>query len=281
MDIDQALRMGVQRLHQCGVDEPRRDVEILLEELLGVGRAEIYLKRRSALSPEQRQRFMDWLAQRVNRVPVQYIINKAWFMDLELYVDENVLIPRPDTEILVESIIKAAEDMPRPLRALDIGTGSGAIAISLALHIDQCIVWATDISPCALDVARKNVERYGVQQCVKLLQGDLLEPVKGMSFHIIASNPPYIPSGDIEELQPEVRCFEPRNALDGGIDGLDFYRRISAGLIDVLEPDGLLALEIGYDQAHEVSAMLERAGMKGICVLKDLSGFDRVVLARR
>ncbi|MBZ4665126.1 peptide chain release factor N(5)-glutamine methyltransferase [Mahella sp.] len=277
MDVARALEWGGHMLRESGIDTAARDVEILLQELLGMNRSALYLDRNRALLPEQEMVFQQWIEQRCARMPLQYILRKAWFMDMELYVDERVLIPRPETELLVEAVVQEAKGMPEPPQILDIGTGSGAIAIALARYMSGCRVWAVDISLDALAVARINVEKYGLQQRVALLEGDLFEPVKGMAFDIIVSNPPYIARNDLMELAPEVRS-EPELALNGGQDGLDFYRKLChAG--ELLKPHGFLALEIGYDQGRAVSDILRKCDFKDVRVLKDFAGMDRIVLA--
>lgn len=264
-------------LAQSGIDTARIDAELMLQELLHAKRSDLYLQPDLGLSPEQENILAEWIERRCARVPLQYILHKAWFMDMELYVDERVLIPRPETELLVETILEKSRDMPKPLAILDIGTGSGAIAIALAKYIDECRIWATDISDGALEVARRNAERCGMQHKITFLQGDLFEPVRGMKFDIIASNPPYIRESDIAKLQPEVR-MEPRLALSGGDDGLDYYWRLSqAG--DLLKDNGFLIFETGYDQAGAISEILRARGLDDIEVKKDLSGLDRMVLA--
>lgn len=277
MDVARALEWGERMLRESGIDTARRDVEILLQEILNVARSALYLDRNRVLLPEQKTMFEQWIKQRCARMPLQYVLHKAWFMDMELYVDERALIPRSETELLVEVVIKEAKRMPVPLQVLDIGTGSGAIAIALARHMSDCRVWAVDISPDALAVARINVDKYSLQQRVALLEGNLFEPVKGMAFDIIVSNPPYIVRDDLIELEPEVRS-EPELALNGGDDGLDFYRELChAG--ELLKPHGFLALEIGYDQGQAVSDILKGCGFKDIQVLKDFANMDRIVLA--
>jgi len=277
MDIGRALVWAERELAQSGIDTARTDAELMLQELLHAKRSDLYLRPDLELSPGQENILAEWVKRRRARMPLQYILHKAWFMDMELYVDERVLIPRPETELLVETVLEKSRDMPKPLAILDIGTGSGAIAIALAKYIDECRIWATDISDGALEVARRNAERYGMQHKITFLQGDLFEPVRGMKFNIIASNPPYIRESDIAELEPEVR-MEPRLALSGGYDGLDYYRRLSRA-VDLLKDNGFLIFEIGYDQAGAVSEVLRASGLDDIEVKKDLPGLDRMVLA--
>lgn len=277
MDVGRALVWAERELAQSGIDTARTDAELMLQELLHAKRSDLYLRPDIELLPGQENILAEWVKRRCARMPLQYILHKAWFMDMELYVDERVLIPRPETELLAETVLEKSRDMPKPLAILDIGTGSGAIAIALAKYIDECRIWATDISDGALEVARRNAERYGMQHKITFLQGDLFEPVRGMKFDIIASNPPYIRESDIAELEPEVR-MEPRLALSGGYDGLDYYRRLSQA-VDLLKDNGFLIFEIGYDQAGAVSEVLRASGLDDIEVKKDLAGLDRMVLA--
>ena len=207
-------------------------------------------------------------------------------MGLNFYVNEDVLIPRPDTEVLVEYVISYGKNLSiGPSTILDIGTGSGAIAVSLAKYIDKAKVTAVDIHAGALLVAKKNAATHGVAHRIELVQGDLFTPLMDFKvkpkFDIIVSNPPYIPRDDIGGLEAQVKDFEPLQALDGGRDGLDFYRRLAKDAPAFLKDDGLWAVEVGYNQAHQVAAILKEQGSyNSIDFIKDLSGYNRVVVAR-
>ena len=202
-------------------------------------------------------------------------------MDLDLIVTNDVLIPRPDTEILVDIAIKNLKLMSGELKIADIGTGSGAIGISILKYIKSAAVAAVDISDRAIEVAKSNAEKYSLTNRIEFYVGDLLEPLEGKKFNAILSNPPYIPSKMIDTLQPEVADFEPRIALDGGADGLDFYRRLIADAPYFLIEGGFLAVEIGYDQAEAVKKLADSSGrFTSTEVIKDLSQKDRVFIAK-
>ena len=215
--------------------------------------------------------------------PFQYIFNEKEFMGLNFYIEEGVLVPRPDTEILVEYILAYINEYyeDKMINLLDLGIGSGAISLSIASNCPHIKVFGIDIADIPIKVANINKERFNLTN-VEFLKGNLFEPLRDLnmeeSFQIIASNPPYIPRQDIDRLQDEVKSYEPRLALDGGIDGLDFYRIISAQAKEFLQNEGLLIYEIGYDQGCAVSEILKIEGYNNIKVLKDLSNLDRVVI---
>ena len=224
--------------------------------------------------------FWRMINERAAHKPVQYILNTCEFMGLEFYVDERVLIPRPDTEILAEAVISHTRHSAGLVNRLDIGTGSGALAVSAAVYSPESVVTAVDICPDALEVAVVNAEKHGVTDRVKFLCGDLFEPLKtgqeaGQKFDIIMSNPPYIRENEL--LPPSVARYEPRKALFGGKDGLDFYRRIIRDAKKYMNPGAMIFLEIGYDQRELVCQMLEDCGFTYINTLRDLSGKDRVI----
>ncbi len=279
------VRYGTQRLKKAGVMSPRLDCELILAYILGKDRQFLYMHPGYAVEPRDRGRFFKLLEERISGMPVQYITGCQEFMGLDFHVDKSVLIPRPDTEVLVEAVIGWLKDRREgyvPVAA-DIGTGSGAIAVSLAYYCPGIRVVAADISREALEVARMNAVRNGVKARIEFVEGDLLSPLEKLHMHrgidVIVSNPPYIPSGEMAYLQKEVRR-EPPAALDGGRDGLDFYRRLVSGASLFLREGGLLALEIGYNQAEDVCSMLrDEKCFAGIKVLKDLGRMDRVVLA--
>ena len=222
--------------------------------------------------------------------PVSYITGMKEFMGLEFAVNEAVLIPRPETELLVEEAVKELEAISREAeavpRVLDLCTGSGAIAVSIRHFVPQAEVTATDLSEEALKVARENAERLTAGG-IRFLQGDLFEAFSNLQapgselFNLIVSNPPYIPAKVIDGLMPDVKDFEPRLALDGGTDGLDIYRRLIPQAAEHLAPGGVLLLEIGFDQGETVPDLCRQAGLGNIAVLKDLAGLDRVVRAER
>lgn len=239
----------------------------------------MYVNPELELTQEQAENFNALVERRINREPTAYIVGHREFMDLDLIVNEDVLIPRPETEVLVETVIDHLNDITRVVRIADIGTGSGAIAISLAKSLPCSTVEAVDISEVAINIAKLNASRYNLLSRITFSLGDLLEPLNGRKFNAIVSNPPYIPSNVIETLQVEVRKYEPSTALDGGADGLDFYRRLVEESPKLLLEGGFLAVEIGFDQAEAVTN-LAREHFREVEVVKDLSQNDRVVVAR-
>ena len=276
------------QLRAAGITEADTDAWLLFSSCMGLNRTE-YLMRSDAVVPDDKaEEYLGKLKRRAGREPVQYIEETAPFMGFDFYVNENVLIPRMDTEILVSEAIKRARIMFSQrqhdvnFRILDMCTGSGCIAQStyLLLKNEGCTVEvdAVDISEKALEVARINASRLGAQ--VKLIRGNLFENVDN-KYSMILSNPPYIRTDVIADLEPEVREHEPMLALDGTADGLYFYREITDKAWEYLENNGILMYEIGYDQALEVSDMLRQRGYTDIAVIKDFAGLDRVVAAKR
>lgn len=261
-------------------DTPRLDVEILLQKALGgVDRLYIHLNLSEELEIEQEEIFLRLIEERLKGRPIAYIVNNREFMGLDFYVKEGVLIPRPDTEILVEEIIELCKDKD-DLDILDIGTGSGAITVSLAKYIEKSRLTSLDISEIALEIAKKNAKSNGVIDKINFIKSDLFQQIVGtnLKFDIIVSNPPYIRKRDIDELHTQVKDYEPYNALEGGIDGLDFYRNITEQSKNYLKPGGILAYEVGHDQAEEVVKIMQNNGYNKIYIKKDLQGIDRVVI---
>jgi len=268
--IDDAER----RLTAAGVETPRLDAEVLLAEVLGARRAEVV----AGLSPEptsaQLAQFESSVERRAAREPVAYITGSKGFRRIELAVDERVLIPRPETELLV-----AVMKVDRPCGILDVATGSGAVALALADELPDATITAADVSQDALDVARANSERLGMAARVSFLHSDLLAAIDGV-FDAISANLPYVTSEELATLQPEITRFEPALALDGGDDGLNLVRRLAEEAPARLKPGGLLALEIGDSQAAETEAILRAAGFAQTETHQDLTGRDRVVTGR-
>ncbi|HAG00497.1 peptide chain release factor N(5)-glutamine methyltransferase [Paenibacillus lactis] len=268
-------------LDGVGVLEPQRNAQLLLEHVLGLTGTAYYLALGDGFPEDRRSDFEDVINRKADGVPAQYIIGEQEFYGRSFGVTPAVLIPRPETELLVEAVLKYGNQLaPQPgerLTAVDIGTGSGAIAVTLALEAKGLRMLASDISPQALDVARRNASRLGAD--VEFRQGNLLEPFAGLAPDMIVSNPPYIPASDIEELQPEVRDHEPRTALDGGPDGLYPYRVMMDQLPLLATPPRLIAFELGMGQAQDVADMLRAAGhWDEIVTIPDLAGIDRHVL---
>lgn len=271
-----------------GVDSPRLSGELLLAYVLSLPRIRLYMEYERPLEPSELDKFRDLVKRAGNHEPIAYLTGIAHFFNLELAVDKRVLIPRPDTETLVENVlqfVRHATGFEAP-RVLDLCTGSGCIALAIARQLKAANVLATDISPDALDVARANAEKLKLADRVVFVQGDLFEAMKNVvdpqPYHLIVSNPPYIPSAQVAGLDANVRDFEPALALDGGADGLDFHRRILAEGAGRLLPGGRMFLEIAFDQgesAIEVARQVE--GLIEPRVLKDLAGNDRVLVVSK
>ena len=258
-----------------GLENARLQAELLLAAVLEIKRLDLYLQFERPLHTEEVDVYRDYVRQRVQRVPMQYILGATAFRELELTVTPAVLIPRPETEVLVDV---ALELLPTGGRALDLCCGSGAIALSLKRELAEVAVVATDISQAALAVARANGASCELE--IEWLSGDLFAAVEG-DFDLVVSNPPYVKSGDLDRLEPEVRDHEPRLALDGGADGLDCYRRIAHQASDHIRPSGYLLLEVGDCQSAEVEKLLAEVGRFAEVETKpDLNEVPRVVVAR-
>jgi release factor glutamine methyltransferase len=223
--------------------------------------------------------FNNLIEDRLNGRPIAYIVGNREFMGLDFYVQEGVLIPRPDTEALVEEIIELCKDK-KDLSLLDIGTGSGAITVSLAKYLNNADVKSFDISEIALEIGKKNAINNNVEDKIEFIKSDLFSAIKDtdIQFDVIVSNPPYIPKKDIETLHTQVKDYEPYNALEGGEDGLDFYRDITEQSVNYLKQNGILAYEVGHDQAQDVAEIMKNNGYTKIYTKKDLQGIDRVVI---
>ena len=283
--IKRALAEAASFLRLRGIAEPRREAEVMLAFLLEKGIAYLYAHGEKELSGEQRGKYAVMLQRRGEKVPLAYLTGEREFMGLPFRVREGVLIPRPETEHLVEAALKwSRESFPKVaggqrLHILDLGTGCGNIAVSLAYFLPEAAVLGVDGSMQALELARLNAQKIGVAPRVDFFYGDfgVFFARKKQRFHMVVANPPYIPRPQIPLLSPEVQK-EPRTALDGGEDGLDVYRAIFSRIRRYLFPRGLLALEVGEGQARAVLAMGRRAGFTGKAeILKDLAGHERVV----
>ncbi|ACD94753.1 peptide chain release factor N(5)-glutamine methyltransferase [Trichlorobacter lovleyi] len=259
-------------LTEKGVENARREAEWLLCEATGLDRMGLYLNFDKPLQDDELAAYRSMVARRGKREPLQHILGSQEFDGLEFIVTRDVLIPRFDTETLLEEAVRQA---PTARTVLDIGTGSGCIAISLFHRLPQAAITAVDLSPDALSIARRNAERNNAQ--IEFLLGSFFQPVSERRFDLIVSNPPYITSADLADLQPEVRDFEPRLALDGGTDGLDAYRVLAAEAPRYLEPNGWLLLEIGAGQDKDVATLLADAGFDAIVSVPDNAGIIRVV----
>lgn len=324
LTVRDLIRQGCAELFQVGIDRSREECEYILMDLCRCSRAWLYLDRGKTIDIAVQERFFEMIEKRKTRIPLAYLLGETDFWKETLFVDKRCLIPRPETEILVEAVIREMRLIKKNRRAgfhlpddsgngrifpeeeeafsfLDIGTGSGVIAIALLREFPNARGILLDISDGALEVAQRNVEKYGLQDRVKLVHGDIFNflgtwdlglgtrsenLVRGASpegrvsvFDLIVSNPPYLNQKDFENLQPEIE-FEPRQALDGGLDGLDFYRKIIAGAKTCLTEEGFLALEVGQGQAETVSKWLQNEGYDKIHVFRDYLGIERVVTAK-
>lgn len=273
MTYKEAYEFGISELEEVSIEDAKIDSRFLLEEVCDTNRNDLYVHPDRILSEDERQKYLSWIKIRKNHVPLQHILGKQEFMGLEFKVNEHVLIPRQDTELLVEEALKYIHG---GMRILDICTGSGCILISLLHYTNDCQGIGVDISEDALEVANENAKR--LNSTATFIESDLFDKVEG-KFDIIVSNPPYIRSNVVDTLMPEVLEHEPRLALDGREDGLYFYRKIIKEAKTYAHAETYLLFEIGYDQGEAVSKLLEEEGYIEIQVLKDYAGLDRVVSA--
>ena len=275
MTYREAIETGTRILQKENIADAKIDAWYLLQMACKIDRNFYYLHEEDELTAEQQSEYESTVHKRAEHVPLQYIIGEQEFMGLKFKVSSNVLIPRQDTETLVEEALRVVEP---GMRVLDLCTGSGCIIISLAKNVADISCTGSDISKQALLVAKENAKANEVE--VEWERSDLFENISG-TFDLIVSNPPYIPTGEIPGLMPEVRDFEPVDALDGKEDGLYFYRIITEKSPEYLTSDGYLYFEIGYDQGEAVSAMMRQCGYTQVEVIKDLAGNDRVVKGRK
>jgi release factor glutamine methyltransferase len=275
--VGAALAAAVRRLAAAGVPEPRADAEVLLAHVLGTTRTGLVVASREPLESDTAAAFERLMARRLAREPVHHLVGVREFWSLPFRVDRRVLVPRPETELVVETALRVA---PHARRVLDVGTGSGAIAAVLARELGSAMVWASDRCSEALIVARENLERHAPS--VRLVRGDLLAPFTSEAFDLVVCNPPYVAAGEIDALAPEVRDHEPQAALDGGADGLDVLRALLAEAPRVIAPAGWLVVETGEGQAPALRAALAAEdGWVGVETVRDHAGIDRVLVGRR
>ena len=288
MTLREAWKLGKDRLTEAQVPDADLDAWYLLEWCTGVNRSHYLAWPEEAISPEQEEQYRQTLNQRERRIPLQQITGEQEFMGLSFYVNEHVLIPRQDTETLVEEALKHLGDVEKP-EILDMCTGSGCILLSLLLERQDACGTGVDVSPEALEVAKKNAGILKVENRADFVESDLFSAPyfceKGGKdsgkYDILISNPPYIATEEIETLMEEVRLHDPRKALDGMEDGLYFYRKITVEAGRYLKPSGWLLYEIGCTQGEAVSTMMKAAGFTGVQIIKDLPGLDRVVLGQK
>jgi release factor glutamine methyltransferase len=308
--VDRLLAEATAALDAAGVGTPRLDAELLLATACRLDRAALYARSREPLSHERLATFRALLARRVRREPLQYLVGRQEFWSLDFVVTPHVLIPRPETELLVELALRlplsprfgktrnggpavsaavgeqrqyvSLQERPAQpaLRLCDVGTGSGCIAVTLAHELPDAEVWALDVSTRALAVAELNAQRLGVARRVRFLRSDLFGSVANRRFDLIVANPPYLTNDDLADLQPEI-AFEPRGALDGGTDGLDTVRRLLAAAPDHLIDGGWLLMEIGAGQATDVEMLARAAGLNTVAIRPDYAGLPRVLMAQR
>ena len=288
MNVKRAIQEGSKILKENNIEEPNIKIKLLMQNILKKTRQYIIANDTQELSKEQEIKYLEGIQKLKNNMPIEYITNQKEFMKKLFYVDKNVLIPRQDTEILVEEVIKIAETkttsnqtiINNNLQILDMCTGSGAIAVSLASYIDKSEIDAVDISQKALEITEKNAKENKVEKKIKEIESKLYKNIGEKKYHIIVSNPPYIKHEVIKKLDKQVQK-EPLIALDGGDDGLEFYRKIIKQSPKYLKKDGYLCLEIGYDQKDEVINLLNTENKyKNIYSKKDLYGNDRIVIAQ-
>ncbi|MCO5386160.1 peptide chain release factor N(5)-glutamine methyltransferase [Desulfosporosinus sp.] len=281
MKIVDGMRWGETELLKKEIENARFDADLLLAEVLKVTRDRLYLDWDRNLSEQENEQFRAFIQRRASNVPLQYILKRQEFMGLSFYVDERVLIPRPDSEILVEKWLdivrqENVEGQDRLIKVADLCTGSGALAISIAHYYPVAEVVGIDLSLDALEVARQNAERLGA--IVQWRQGDFVDSIRGECWDYIITNPPYVSTEDYRQCAPEI-FHEPAMAFLGGSDGLDFYRRLAEEIRPLLKPQGKVLMEIGWDQAEAVCSLFHLKGFK-TQVFPDLAGRDRVILAR-
>ncbi|HEV2210596.1 MAG TPA: peptide chain release factor N(5)-glutamine methyltransferase [Verrucomicrobiae bacterium] len=297
MNLLEAIQKSAGFLARKGVESPRLQAELLLAALLKLPRMKLYLNFERALTPAETEVLREWVRRRGQHEPLQYIIGSTSFCGLELAVNPQVLVPRPETELLAEqgwTFLNGLSSATQPAHeesarssglgtpmALDFGTGSGCVALALAVHCPQAEVYAVDSSAEALVVARQNASGHGLELRLHFLEGDGFGAIPaGLQFNLVISNPPYIPTGDIAQLQAEVRDYEPRAALDGGPDGLDYYRRLAAQAKPFLACAGRLMAEFGDGQAQSVSEIFSAQNWIVEQVLSDYTQRPRILIAR-
>ncbi len=294
-DIEEAntirniLKWATATLKEADIDSPGINADTLLAFVLSCDRTRLYTSPDEIISDADIGWYKELINERIRHVPLQYITHRVEFMSLDFFVNERVLIPRPETEILVETVLKNAHDKQysnRKITIMDIGTGSGNIAVSLAKNLSNVEIYASDISQEALEVAKENVQRHQVVDKVHLLHGDLsgafISHIDQGSVDFIVSNPPYVSESEWENLEPELKDHEPLEALVAGKDGLCFYRRIIKDASDWLKPEGCLVIEIGETQANSIIRLMESEGhYKDIEISNDLQGKERITSAKR
>ena len=273
----------VSELKSAGVDSPRLEAELILAHLFKITRSEVYLKLEDKIEKDLIERAWELVQKRKKRLPLAYVIKRAWFREIELEINPSVMVPRPETELLVECAIEKILSQPKIKKILDLGTGSGAIILSIAWELaelrDRLEFYASDISREALELAQKNAERLGLEKIIRFYCGDLFEPFAGEKFDLIVCNPPYIPKDEIERLSPEVKS-EPKIALDGGESGLEVIERILSQADRYLSLGGWILLEVGAGQAEELKKRSYSFLLLGT-IKTDYLGIERIAVFQR
>jgi len=284
--LAEAINNAATLLSTAGITNARLDAEVLLSHIILKDRVWLITHRDDVLDDNHQREFADVIQRRTRREPLQHIIGNQEFWGLEFIVSPDVLIPRPETEFIIEAALAIVQDRNTPVRIIDLCTGSGCIAVSLAKELTAARIIATDASEKALAVARENTRRHGVSEQIRFLPGDLFEPLEELDIRgqidIIVSNPPYVQAGDLSTLQPEVRDYEPEMALIAGPGGTEIAKRIIQLSPEYLKKNGALIMEMGLGQAEALTRMVEATGAYGDReLLKDLAGIERVIVARK
>lgn len=282
LTVLESLKLSTEYLEKKGIESPRLNAELLLSEILKCSRLDLYLKYDQPLKEDEINKYREWIARRGKHEPLQYIIGAVEFYGLKFKVDHSVLIPRPETEILVETIINQIKVKSSPI-ILDIGTGSGNIAIALAKNLPNSKILAVDISERALNVAKENAEIYGMNEQIEFIKKNIFNEslFKDLRFDVVVSNPPYVSSYDYQTLQKEIINYEPKSAVTDNDDGLSFYRRITQIANKYLNPNGKLFYEIGKDQSKNIYEIMNENGFIDIQIIKDYQQIDRVIFGTK
>ncbi len=286
LTIIEAIHNAANRLSAAGIANARLDAEVLLAHIIQKDRVWLITHRDDVLDDNHQRDFAEAILRRTRREPLQHIIGNQEFWGLEFIVTPDVLIPRPETELIIEATLAIVQDRNRPVRIIDLCTGSGCIAVSLAKELTAARVIATDASEKALAVARENSRRHGVSERIRFLPGDLFGPLEELDLRgqvdIMVSNPPYVQADDLSTLQPEVRDYEPQMALIAGPEGTEMAKRITQRAPEYLKKNGALIMEMGLGQAEALTRMVEETGAYGKPgILKDLAGIERVFVAKK
>jgi release factor glutamine methyltransferase len=283
LEIKDLIRMGIKKLDRRKYSNPPLECVLLLAYLLDVDKTYIYIHNNEEVPSSVEDKYFSLIDERRKGYPIQYILKEKEFMGISFYIEEGVLIPRPDTEVLVQYVLDYIDEKYKEgdIKVVELGTGSGCISLSIAYYNKNVFVYSVDIDKKANAVAEENSRRLKLSDRVKILEGDLFQGIKNMglknSVDIIVSNPPYIPEDEIFGLQDEIKKYEPLWALDGGEDGLNYYRRIIPQSKEYLKNRGILVFEMGFDQGRKIKELMEKGNFRNINILKDLQGLDRVI----